>query len=92
MKRNFNQSNVMKFLTTGLLTLALAALGQAQQPPAPPSPPVPVPPTPPAPGAEERCAARLKRHGAPRGEQAVYENLRVVGSAEWEEALLWEVR
>ena len=53
MKRNFNQSNVMKFLTTGLLTLALAALGQAQQPPAPPSPPVPVPPAPPAPGANE---------------------------------------
>ena len=53
MKRNFNQSNVMKFLTTGLLTLALAALGQAQQPPAPPSPPVPVPPAPPAPGGNE---------------------------------------
>ena len=43
----------MKFLTTGLLTLALAALGQAQQPPAPPSPPVPVPPAPPAPGGNE---------------------------------------
>ena len=53
MKRNFNQSNVMKFLTTGMLTLALAALGQAQQPPAPPSPPVPVPPAPPAPGGNE---------------------------------------
>ena len=53
MKRNFNQSNVMKFLTTGLLTLALAALGQAQQPPAPPSPPVPVQPAPPAPGGNE---------------------------------------
>ena len=53
MKRNFNQSNVMKFLTTGLLTLALAALGQAQQPPVPPSPPVPVPPAPPAPGGNE---------------------------------------
>ena len=53
MKRNFNQSNVMKFLTTGLLTLALAALGQAQQPPVAPSPPVPVPPAPPAPGGNE---------------------------------------
>ena len=53
MKRNFNQSNVMKFLTTGMLTLALAALGQAQQPPAPPSPPVPVPPPLPAPGGNE---------------------------------------
>ena len=53
MKRNFNQSNVMKFLTTGLLTLALAALGQAQQPPAPPLPPVPVPPAPAAPGGND---------------------------------------
>ncbi|MAD23900.1 MAG: hypothetical protein CMO44_06955 [Verrucomicrobiales bacterium] len=44
MKRKFNYSNVMKFLTTGLLTIALAALIQAQQeapnPPAPPTPAV----------------------------------------------------
>lgn len=55
MKRNFNQSNVMKFLTTGLLTLVLAALGQAQQPP--PTTPVPVPPAPPAPASTGNEAA-----------------------------------
>ena len=64
MKRNFNQSNVMKFLTTGMLTLALAALGQAQQPPAPPSPPVPVPPTPPAPGGNEAADPTADPAGA----------------------------
>ena len=64
MKRNFNQSNVMKFLTTGLLTLALAALGQAQQPPAPPSPPVPVPPAPPAPGGNEAADPTADPAGA----------------------------
>ena len=62
MKRNFNQSIVMKFLTTGLLTLALAALGQAQQPPAPPSPPVPVPPT--APGGNEAADPTADPAGA----------------------------
>ena len=41
MKRKFNYSNVMKFLTTGLLTFALAAQQLAQQPPNPPTPPVP---------------------------------------------------
>ena len=52
----------MKFLTTGLLTLALAALGQAQQPPAPPSPPVPVPPT--APGGNEAADPTADPAGA----------------------------
>ena len=62
MKRNFNQSNVMKFLTTGLFTLALAALGPAAQPPAPPSPPVPVPPT--APGGNEAADPTADPAGA----------------------------
>ena len=39
MKRKFNYSNGMKFLTSGLMTFFLAALIQAQQPPNPPAPP-----------------------------------------------------
>jgi general secretion pathway protein D len=53
MKRKFNYTNVMKFLTTGLLTFALAALIQAQQAPNPPAPPAPPAPAPPAPAASE---------------------------------------
>ena len=41
MKRKFNYSNAMKFLTTGLLTFALVAQQLAQQPPNPPTPPTP---------------------------------------------------
>lgn len=44
MKRKFNYSNGMKFLTPGLLTFALVALIQAQQAPNPPAPPSPAAP------------------------------------------------
>ncbi len=56
MKRKFNYSNVMKFLTTGLLTFALAAQQLAQQPPNPPTPPVP-----PAPAVSDAAAEEVQQ-------------------------------
>lgn len=56
MKRKFNYSNAMKFLTTGLLTFALAAQQLAQQPPNPPTPPVP-----PAPAVSDAAAEEVQQ-------------------------------
>jgi general secretion pathway protein D len=69
MKRKFNYSNAMKFLTTGLLTFALAALIQAQQAPNPPAPPAP-----PAPAASETAsneAPPIEAEDAPLAMDAV---------------------
>ena len=69
MKRKFNYTNVMKFLTTGLLTFALAALIQAQQAPNPPAPPAP-----PAPAVNETAgdeAPPIEAEDAPLAMDAV---------------------
>ena len=69
MKRKFNYTNVMKFLTTGLWTFALAALIQAQQAPNPPAPPAP-----PAPAVNETAgdeAPPIEAEDAPLAMDAV---------------------